>query len=124
MDTCFSCYQQNFSTGQLFSNNLTDLGNYYRLYQDLMSHWNSLFPSDIYELSYEKTVEDPEASIRDLLEFCELEWQDDCLSFHANKRQVKTASALQVRKPIYKSSLKAWKRHEIELAPLVKALKV
>jgi Flp pilus assembly protein TadD len=124
MDTCFSCYQQNFSTGQLFSNNLTDLGNYYRLYQDLMSHWNSLFPSDIYELSYEKTVEDPEASIRDLLEFCELEWQDDCLSFHANKRQVQTASALQVRKPIYKSSLKAWKRHEIELAPLVKALKV
>jgi Flp pilus assembly protein TadD len=124
MDTCFSCYQQNFSTGQLFSNDLTDLGNYYRLYQDLMSHWNTLFPSDIYELSYEKTVEDPEASIRDLLEFCELKWQDNCLSFHANKRQVQTASALQVRQPIYKSSLKAWKRHEIELAPLVKALKV
>ena len=124
MDICFSCYQQNFTTGQLFSNDLKDLGNYHRLYQDLMSHWNALFPGDIYDLSYEKIVENPEANIRDLLEFCELEWHDDCLNFHANKRQVRTASAMQVRQPIYKSSVKAWKRYENELALLVKALKV
>jgi Flp pilus assembly protein TadD len=124
MDTCFSCYQRNFSSGQLFSNDMTILGKYYRLYQDLMAHWHDVFPGDIYDLSYEEMVENPEQSIRQLLDYCDLDWQDDCLNFHANKRHVQTASALQVRKPIYKSSVKAWTRYEEELAPMVKALKV
>jgi len=124
MDTCFSCYKQNFSSGQLFSNDLKDLGRYYRLYEDLMNHWRALFPGDILDVSYEKTVEDPEAAIRRMLDFCALDWEDSCLNFHQNKRQVRTASAMQVRQPIYKSSLKAWQRFEQELQPLVKALKL
>ena len=124
IDTCFSCYKQNFTTGQNFSNNLKDLGNYYRLYQDLMHHWRLLFKEEIYDLSYEKIVEDPKTEIRKLLSFCDLDWEDGCLEFHANKRQVHTASAMQVRNPIYRSSVESWRHYEVELAPLFSALKL
>lgn len=122
LDTCYSCYRQSFSSGQLFSNDLKNLGAYYRLYEDLMGHWHDVLPGDILDFSYEKLVETPEPMIRQLLDYCGLGWQDRCLNFHTNPRQVRTASALQVRNPIYKGSVNAWKRVEHELAPLVKAL--
>ncbi len=122
MDTCFSCYKQNFTKGQLYSNDLKNLGNYYRLYHDLMIHWRTLFPDDILDVSYERMVDDPEGSTRRILDYCGLQWEDDCLEFYDNKRSVRTASALQVRQPIYQSSVNSWKRFESELAPLLEIL--
>ena len=75
------------------------------------------------EIQYEDLIDDPEKHARALIDYCDLEWQDECLNFHKSKRQVKTLSVMQVRQPIYKSSVKAWQRYEDDLKPLFEALK-
>jgi len=123
MDTCLSCYFQNFvAQGLTFAYNLETLGHYYLLYQDLMEHWRRVLPVRMHEVQYEHLVEDPEGQIASLLEFCGLEWDEACLNFHQTKREVKTASYDQVRKPLYSTSKKKWKKYEANLAPLKKAL--
>ena len=87
-----------------------------------MPHWQDTFPNSVYQVHYEKLVSNPEQEIRDLIQAYGLEWQETCLEFNKNKTIVKTASAAQVIKPIYQSSVKLWKHYEGNLAPLLNAL--
>jgi tetratricopeptide (TPR) repeat protein len=122
MDTCFSTYKQNFAEGQSFSYGLEDLGRYYRCYLSLMDHWDEVLPRKVLHLQYEELVREPEAQIRRLLMHCGLDFEPDCLEFHANKRPVRTASAEQVRQPLYSSGIGYWRHFESELEPLARAL--
>jgi len=121
--TCWSIYKHYFSsTGNGWAYNLDDLTGFYALYSDLMDFWHQTFPNKIYDLCYEDLTTNQEEETRKLLEYCELDWDENCLNFHANKRAVKTASTLQVRQKMYQGSSEAWKKHEAYLEPLIKAL--
>ena len=122
MDCCFSTYKQHFAEGQTFSYSLDDLGRYYRCYLSLMDHWDAVLPGKVLHLQYEELVRDPEANIRRLLDFCRLPFETACLSFHRTRRSVRTASAEQVRQPIYASGVGYWRNFEEQLQPLRKAL--
>ena len=123
VDTCFSCYTKQFSGRQDFAYDLTELGRFYRAYAALMAHWRAVMPADRWlDLDYEALVEDPERETRRLLEFCGLPWTPACLSFHEQARPIRTASANQVRRPIFRSSLKRWRPYERHLHPLLEAL--
>ncbi len=122
IDTCLSCYQQNFTGLQKFAYDLRELGQYYRLYQSLMSHWQQQLPGAIHDCDYESLVSNPEEQIRALLAYCELDWDDHCLSFYDTRRTVNTASIAQVRRPIYKNSVSRWRNYEKYLSPLLEVL--
>jgi tetratricopeptide (TPR) repeat protein len=122
-DTCLSIFKNYFSReGNYYAYDLGELGRYYTLYRDLMRHWHSVLPGFIYDIHYEDVVADQEGQSRALLAHCTLEWDDACLAFHKTDRPVHTASAVQVRRPIYKDSIQSWKRYETQLAPLFEAL--
>lgn len=124
VDTCLSCYTKQFSGEQLFSYNLTELGQFHKAYEALMTHWRQVLPSDRFiEVDYENVVDDLEGVTRKLLDFLGLPWSNDCLRFHDNRRPVRTASASQVRQPIYSSSKGRWHRYSQYLTPLLVALK-
>ena len=121
-DTCLSLFK-NFFEGELnFSYNLEEAGKYYKLYQNLMEFWKQLLPDFIYDISYEKLVENQEPESRKLLDFCNLDWDKNCLTFYKNKRGIVTASFAQARKPIYKNSVKSWQKYKGELLPLFNTL--
>jgi tetratricopeptide (TPR) repeat protein len=122
MDSCFSTYKQHFAEGQSFSYDLDDLGRYYRCYLNLMDHWDTVLPGRVLHLQYEHLVRDPETHIRRLLTHCGLDFEPACLSFHETKRPVRTASAEQVRQPLYASGVGYWKNFETQLEPLRRAL--
>ncbi len=122
MDTCLSCYQIHFAAGQEFTYDLTELGRYYRLYARLMDHWRAVLPGRFLDLSYEDLVAEPEPRMRELLDFCGLEWDEACLDFHKSRRPVNTASAHQVHQPIYRTAVDRWKRYEEHLGALLDAL--
>lgn len=122
LDTCLSCYRILFAEGQLWSFDLSDLAHQYRKYWNLMEHWRQQFPGRMYEVFYEQTVADVEAQARSLIEHLGLPWNDSCLQFHQTDRVVKTASASQVRKPIYTTSAYRWKQYEAHLGPLIEEL--
>lgn len=123
MDTCLSCYFQNFvAQGLTFAYKLENLGHYYLLYQDLMEHWKKILPVSIFEVQYERLVDKPGYEIKRLLDFCGLEWNDACRDFHRTKRDTRTASYDQVRRPIYTTSKKKWKKYEKHLETLKQAL--
>ncbi|MBF0194059.1 MAG: sulfotransferase [Magnetococcales bacterium] len=121
-DTCLSIFQIKFSEHQPYAYNLVELGQYYRLYSEMMNHWHTLFPGFIYDLCYENLIVNQEGETRKLLQFCGLDWQNSCLDFFKNSRQVESASNIQVRNPIYPSSVKRWQRFERELKPLLDVL--
>ena len=122
-DICLSLFK-NFFEGELnFSYSLEEAGKYYKLYQNLMEFWKQLLPDFIYDISYEKLVENQESESRKLLDFCNLDWDKNCLTFYKNKRGIITVSFAQVRKPIYKNSVKSWQKYEGDLLPLFKILK-
>jgi tetratricopeptide (TPR) repeat protein len=122
MDNCLSILKNYFIKGHTYSYDMTELGQYYNLYLDLMEYWRNTLPGSIYELSYEKLVTDQEDQIRKLLDYCTLPWDDACLEFHKTRRIVKTASNAQVRRPIYTDSVKLWKKYEKQLEPLAAAI--
>lgn len=122
-DTCLSCYFQNFESIN-FTTSLEDIGHYYREYERLMNHWQTVLPGPMLEVHYEDLVANQEAVTRRMVAFCGLEWNGDCLRFHENPRPVRTASFLQVRRPIYSSSVGRWKRYAAHLGPLFNALGV
>jgi len=125
MDSCFSCFSRLFNENNLgFTYDLETLGRYYVRYSKLMRHWHAVLPpGTILDLRYEDMVADTEGQARRLLDYLDLPWDEKCLDFHQNKRQVKTASAAQVRKPIYKTSLARWKRFGGHLDPLFELVK-
>ncbi len=122
MDTCLSCYFQNFSQGQYFSYRQSDLAFYYRQYQRIMAHWKRVLNIPILDVHYEELVSDQERTSRQMLEFIGLDWNADCLDFHKSKRIVRTASYSQVRNPVYRNSVERWKNYEQHLSELKKAL--
>ncbi len=122
MDCCFSTFKQHFAEGQTFSYDLDDLGRYYRCYLLLMDHWDAVLPGKVLHVQYEDLVRDPEPNIRRLLDHCRLPFEAACLNFHQTKRSVRTASAEQVRQPIYTSGVGHWRHFEAELQPLRRAL--
>jgi len=122
MDACFSTYKQYFAEGQSFGYGLEDLGRYYRCYLSLMDHFDRVLPGKVLHLQYESLVRDPEANIRRLLAHCGLEFEPACMAFHRTKRPVRTASAEQVRQPLYASGVGYWRRFESDLGPLRSAL--
>jgi len=122
--TCWSIYKHFFSdSGNGWAYNFNDLAKYYELYSELMTFWHELFPNKIYDISYENLTKNQEEETRKLLEYCELDWDKNCLNFHKNDRAVKTASALQVREKMYQGSSEAWKKYEDYLKPLLNELK-
>ena len=123
MATCFSIYKTYFSSlGNGYAYDLDDLSEFYSLYIELMSFWRARFPNRVYDIGYETLTENQEEETRNLLEYCGLKWESDCLNFHKTERVVNTASATQVRQRMYKGSSKAWKKYEAHLQPMTKAL--
>ena len=122
-DTCFSCFSKLFAGEQAFTYDLGELGRYYRAYEALMAHWRAILPPDaMLEVQYEELIADFEPQARRLLAHCGLEWEDACLAFHKTQRPVRTASATQVRQPIYRSSVGRWRPYEPWLGRLRNAL--
>jgi len=122
LDTCLSCYFQNFSRSHLYSYNLANLGTFFRDYERTMQHWRDTLSMPMLEVQYEDMIADQEAGSRRLVEFCGLPWDDRCLQFHQTGRYVATASYDQVRQPIYKSSVARWKNYAAYIDPLRAAL--
>lgn len=122
LDSCFGTYKQLFASGQPFSYNLTELGEYYLQYQRLMDHWKQVAPGFTLDVRYEDVVADLEGQVRRILDFCKLPFEDNCLRFHETERAVKTASSEQVRQPIYSSSVNLWKNYEAHLGELIQVL--
>jgi len=119
LDTCLSCFFQNFTKGQNYTFNLKTLAGFYRDYQRFMSHWRTLYGHRIYDVSYENLLEDQRGETQKLLSYCGLDYEASCLHFYELKRDVKTASFMQVRQPIYHSSVGRWKNYKKELRVLV-----
>ena len=122
MDTCFSCFKQFFARGQLFTYSLEDLGNYYTDYIRAMNHWHNVYGKDIFTVHYDNVINKTEETIRELIDYCNLPFEKECLEFYKSSRPVKTPSAEQVRQPIYKSGLNYWKNYEKHLVPLKKII--
>ena len=101
---------------------LEELGQFYNLYRDLMSHWQRVVPGFLYHIQYEDLVNEPRQQVQELLTFCDLPWDEKCLSFHRSKASVLTASTNQVRQPIYHSSVEKWRPYADDLQPLRKVL--
>ena len=117
--TCWSIFKHYFSSnGNGYAFDLKDVAAYYHLYSQLMQHWHDLFPGRILDVPYETLTEEPETWSRRIVEFSGLPWEEACLDFHMNKRAVRTASASQVRKKMYKGSSEAWMKYEAQLASL------
>jgi len=123
MSACFSCFKQLFAEGQEFTYDLKDLAGYYNNYVELMNHWNSVLPGQILSINYEDVVNNFEESVRKILNYCEIPFEQQCLEFYKSKRSVKTPSAEQVRQPIYKSGMDYWKNYEPYLDDLKNNLK-
>jgi len=123
IDTCLSCFGQLFISEQHYTFDLGELGRYYRAYEVLMAHWRRVLPAGtLFDLRYEDMVAEPEIQARRLVEHCGLPWDPACLDFWQTARAVRTASASQVRRPIYQSSIGRWRRYGPRLAPLFAAL--
>ena len=119
---CFSIFKQLFARGQPFAYDLADIGRCYRDYVDLMAHFDEVLPGRIHHVFYERMVEDTEAEIRSLLEYCGLPFEEQCLRFYETERAVRTASSAQVRQPINKAGVDHWRHYEAWLEPLKLAL--
>ena len=119
---CFSNFKQNYGKGQDFTYALEDLGSYYRNYVRMMAHYDRVLPGRVYRVVHERLLDDPEGQVRQLLDYLELPFDPACLRFHENKRAVRTPSAEQVRKPITKAGVDAWRNYEPWLGPLKAAL--
>ncbi|RUW22526.1 MULTISPECIES: sulfotransferase [unclassified Mesorhizobium] len=122
IDNCLSCFFSNLQEGHNFSCDLETLGLYYREYDRLMRHWNTVLPGRIFENGYEDLISDQERQSRRLIDHLGLPWNDACLRFFDKAGSVRTISRWQVRQPIYKSSVKHWKNYEGRIQPLIEAL--
>jgi tetratricopeptide (TPR) repeat protein len=125
LDTCLSCFSLMFTGSQPFAYDLSELGRYYRGYEAVMEHWHKVLPPGVMiDAHYEDFVDDLEGAARRVLSHCDLDWEDACRDFHDTKRAVRTASLMQVREPVYRRSIGAWRRYAEYLEPLGQALGV
>jgi tetratricopeptide (TPR) repeat protein len=125
LDTCVSCFATLFTGEHRVAYELGELGRYYRAYEELMEHWGRVLPDGVLlQVRYEDVVADVERQARRIVAHCGLAWDDACLGFHGSRRPVRTASAAQVRRPIYHSSVGRWRPYGQLLRPLIEALGV
>ena len=122
LSCCFSGWKQHFARGQTFTYDLTDIGRYYRDYVGLMAAWDTQAPGHVHRVIYERMVADTESEVRRLLGYIGVPFDPACLEFYKTERAVRTASSEQVRQPIFKDGLEAWKPYEPWLEPLKAAL--
>jgi len=122
MDNCLSIYKNYFPRSYKWSYDMSELGGYYKSYLKIMEHWRDVLPECFYDVSYERLVSDQYEETKKMLDYCDLQWSDSCLSFHKTKRVVGTASNAQVRNPIYNDSVNLWRKYEKELEPLRAAI--
>ena len=118
VDSCYAIYKTLFRAGYPFSYSLQEVGRYYLAYHGLMDHWRKTIPQAFLEVDYEKVIADQEGETRRILDYLGLEWEDACLDFHRQRGAAATASAAQVRQPIYSTSVGLWRQYEQQLAPL------
>lgn len=124
VDTCLSCFTRLFNRHQDATYDLAEMGKHYMNYIRIMDHWRRVLPADSFiEVQYEDIVADMEGEAKRLIGALGLKWDPACLSFHKNKRKIRTASVTQVRQPIYKSSVERWRHYEKHLNPLLGELK-
>jgi len=123
LDVCYAMYKTLFRMAYPFSYDLEDLARYYLAYARLLQHWRTQLGARLIEIDYEELVADQASATRRLLAACSLPWEDACLEFHRNDSPTLTASAAQVRRPLYASSVGLWRRYEAGLQPLVRALR-
>ena len=121
---CFSIHRMPFDDKQAYAHRLESLGRYYTRYWNLMQDWHRLFPGRILDVRYEDTVANIENQSRRLLEFLDLDFEQQVLDFYKTRRIVKTPSASQVRQPIYKDSVAAWRNYEKHLGPLIEHIEI
>ena len=119
-DNCLSIFKNFFAGNFKFCYDLKELAHHYRGYSSLMDHWHKEIPGYIYNISYEELLKNQEKEIKNLIDFIGLNWDPICLKFYENKRPVHTVSLSQVRKPIYKDSLKSWENFKAGMNPLIK----
>jgi tetratricopeptide (TPR) repeat protein len=123
LDTCLSCFSILFASEHAHAYDLGELGRFYRGYASLMAHWRHVLPPGVMlEVQYEDVIDDLEGQARSIIAHCGLDWEDSCLAFHETQRPVETASARQVRQPIYRSSVGRWRPYAGLLRPLRQAL--
>lgn len=123
MDTCYAVFKTLFQNAYPYSYHLQELAHYFVAYSKLMNHWEQVIPGVIKHVSYEDLVNDPATEIRNLLDFCGLSFEEQCLNFHSSGGTSTTASAVQIRKPIYQESVGRWKHFERELQPALDIIK-
>ncbi|GAA5191352.1 tetratricopeptide repeat-containing sulfotransferase family protein [Ferrimonas gelatinilytica] len=119
----YAIYKQWFDRAYPFSYDLNEIGHYYCGYHRLMTHWQRCHPGQIHHLEYERLVDAPEPTVRELLAYCGLPWQEEVMAFHRNRTASTTASAAQVRQPLYQSARDLWRCYEAQLTPLAKVLR-
>ena len=119
---CFSNLKQLFAQGQEFTYSIEDIARYYRTYAELMAHWDEVLPGRVLRVQHEDVVDDLEASVRRILDYCALPFEPACVDFHKTRRSVRTPSSEQVRQPIFRDSLDQWTKYEPWLGPLKTAL--
>ena len=122
LSCCFSNFKQHFARGQVFAYDLKEIGDYYRDYVELMSHFDTVLPGRIHRVIHETLVADPEGEVRKLLDYCGVPFEENCLRFYENDRAVRTASSEQVRRPISDEGFNQWRPYEPWLGPLKDAL--
>jgi tetratricopeptide (TPR) repeat protein len=122
MDTCYAVFKTQFINAYHFSYQLEEIAEYYVAYRRMMDHWHAVMPGVILDVRYEDLVADPQAQVRRLLAHCGLPWEDQVLDFHRSTKASTTASAMQVRRPIYKSSVQKWRNFTRELQPVLQRL--
>ena len=122
LDCCFSMFKQLFAQGQEFSYGLDEAGSYYNSYVKLMDHWDRVLPNKVLKVNNEDIIEDLEGQVRRMLEFLELPYEEECISFYETDRSVRTASSEQVRRPINKDGMERWKPYSKHLKPLLNHL--
>lgn len=129
IDCCLGNYKQLWGKGQHFTYDVFELADYYREYHKIMTHWHDVLPGKVLDVHYEQTVLDLERQVREILEFCGLPFEEQCVRFHETERSIWTASSEQVRQPIYKDALGRWRHYgkelefwQEELAPIIDEL--
>ncbi len=121
LDNCLSCYQQVFDRMEA-SRSLESLAKMYKAHLNLMDHWKNLLSDRIFTARYEDMISNPRHQSQALFDFCGIPWNEDFLNFYANKTAIKTASLMQVRQPIYSTSVEKWRRYESHLEPVMRVL--
>jgi tetratricopeptide (TPR) repeat protein len=122
MSCCFSILKQLFAQGQEFAYSIPDVARYYRTYLELMAHWETALPGKVLRVHHEDVVEDLDGQVRRILAHCRLPFEPGCVTFHRTRRSVRTPSSEQVRQPIFRDGLDAWRPFEAWLRPLREAL--